>query len=93
MSCKWDPNKAKTNISDHGVDFADAEGVFEDEYGLSQEDPTAQGEHRYITIGMDFLGRLVVVGYTYRGECIRLIWARKATRKERKTYERRRPGS
>jgi uncharacterized protein len=92
MRFEWDPAKARKNFRDHDVDFADAVAVFEDAYALSQEDPTAQGEPRYIQIGMDFLGRIVVVGYTYRGERIRPIWARKATRRERETYERRRPG-
>jgi uncharacterized protein len=92
MKFEWDPAKARENLRKHGVDFADGAGVFHDEYGLSREDPTAQGEPRYIRIGMDFLGRIVVVGYTYRGDRIRPIWARKATRRERETYEQRRPG-
>jgi uncharacterized protein len=91
MDFEWDPDKAVANLRKHGVDFADAVGVFEDEYALRREDPDAQGEQRFVTIGMDFLGRVVVVVYTYRGERIRPISARRATRRERASYERRRP--
>jgi uncharacterized DUF497 family protein len=91
MDFEWDPDKAVANLRKHGVDFADAVGVFEDEYALRREDPDAQGEQRFVTIGMDFLGRVVVVVYTYRGKRIRPISARRATRRERASYERRRP--
>jgi uncharacterized protein len=91
MDFELDPDKAVANLRKHGVDFADAVGVFEDEYALRREDPDAQGEQRFVTIGMDFLGRVVVVVYTYRGERIRPISARRATRRERASYERRRP--
>ena len=50
-------------------------------------DPGATSEERYVMIGLDALGRLVVVVYTYRGESIRIISARKATKAERKYYE------
>jgi uncharacterized protein len=91
MDYEWDPDKAAANLRQHGVDFADAVGVFEDEYALRREDPDAHGEQRFIITGIDFLGRVVVVVYTYRGECIRPISARRATRREREHYGRERP--
>ena len=91
MQVKWDPNKAKQNLRDHGVRFADAEGVFEDEYALYYEDLSAQGQQRHLRIGMDFLGRVLVAVYTYGPDHIQLISARKATRRERVSYEQRRP--
>ena len=83
---EWDPAKAKSNQEEHGVDFADAEGVFEDVRAITIEDNDAEGEQRFVTLGMDFLGRLLVVVYTYRGDAIRIISAWKASRIEAKEY-------
>jgi uncharacterized DUF497 family protein len=85
---EWDPAKAQENKRVHGIDFADAVGVFDSPH-LTREDPDAEGEQRFIALGMDGLGRLLVVAYTYRGTKIRLISARKATRKEGKEYAQR----
>ncbi|MBI3246475.1 MAG: BrnT family toxin [Deltaproteobacteria bacterium] len=90
MFYEWDPAKAATNRRKHGIDFADAVGVFADEYALRREDPDAVDEQRFVALGWDTLGRPVVVVYTYRGEDIRLISARKATKKEREYYARER---
>jgi hypothetical protein len=84
-----DPAKAQENLRDHGIDFADAVGVFEDGNALTVEDFDAEKEQRFRTLGMDVLGRLLVVVYTYRGEKIRLISAWKASRKQEKQYARR----
>ncbi len=86
MSYQWDPNKAKSNEKKHGVNFADAAGVFEDENAITIEDEH-ESESRFITIGRDFLRRILVVVYTFRGVIIRIISARKATVRERKIYE------
>jgi uncharacterized DUF497 family protein len=86
MSYQWDPNKAKSNLKKHGVSFADAAGVFEDENAITIEDEH-ETESRFITIGRDFLRRVLVVVYTFRGVIIRIISARKATALERKVYE------
>ena len=86
MSYQWDPNKAKSNLKKHGVSFADAVGVFEDENAITIEDEH-ESESRFITIGRDFLRRILVVVYTFRGVIIRIISARKATARERKIYE------
>lgn len=84
---QWDPAKAKANLKKHGVEFADAVGVFADANAITIEDPDSEREQRFISIGVDVLGRTVVVVYTYRGEAIRLISARKATRREISIYE------
>jgi hypothetical protein len=86
MNYEWDPNKAKSNYKKHGVRFADAVGVFEDEHAISIQDEH-EHEDRYITIGRDFLSRILVVVYTFRDIVIRIISARKATARERKMYE------
>lgn len=83
---EWDEAKARANLKKHEVDFADAVGVFDDEFALLRDDPDVEGEERFIAQGMDLLGRIVVVVYTYRGERIRLISARKATKRERGQY-------
>ena len=83
---QWDPKKAESNLKRHGVDFADAVLVFEDEAALTIADDSPD-EERYITVGMDALSRVLVVVYTWRGNIIRVISARKATGRERKQYE------
>ena len=86
MDYEWDPHKAKSNLRKHGIDFADATTVFSDEYALTIPDDDPD-EERFITIGMDALGRILVVVYTWRGERIRVISARKAESDECKQYE------
>jgi hypothetical protein len=66
MDFEWDPPKAQANRRKHGVDFADAVGVFEDPYALSQPDPFPH-EERVVTLGRDLLDRLIVVVWTWRG--------------------------
>jgi len=90
MNYQWDPIKAESNNKKHGIDFADAVGVFEDEWSLTINGQIVGDEQRLATIGVDFLGRIIVVVYTYRGDDIRLISARSATKAERKLYEKRR---
>jgi len=87
MNYQWDPAKAKANVKKHGVEFADAVGVFDDPGALTIEDPDSEEEQRFLAIGLDVLGRLIVVAFTYRGDDLRLISARKATRKEISIYE------
>lgn len=90
MKYEWDPDKAEANLKKHGVDFADAVGVFEDEQAITIEDEDAVGEQVFITIGMDFTLRHLVVVYAYRHvDIIRVISARKASKKERRAYEER----
>lgn len=88
MKYEWDPDKAALNHKKHGVDFADAVGVFEDELAITIEDNDAEGELRFITIGMDFTLKILVVVYASRvSDVIRIVSAWKATKKERLTYE------
>lgn len=87
MLIEWDPSKANSNFKKHNIRFSDAEAVLYDPNALFFEDTMSERERRFIIIGIDHLFRLLVVVYTYRGENIRLISARQATRSERKTYE------
>lgn len=89
VAYEWDPAKSMANYRKHGVDFADAVGVFEDDRAITIEDTTTD-EERFKTLGTDFLGRLLVVVYTYRGEQIRLISARRATAPQQDVYDRKR---
>lgn len=88
MRFDWDPAKAKANLRDHGVSFAEAVTVFEDELALTREDPDAQGERRFVTLGLSSLANLLVVVYAYREpDIIRLISAWKANKRQRVHYE------
>lgn len=80
--------KIKLNqiVKIHGIDFADAVSVFADDTAITILD-THPNEERFATIGMNALGQILVVVYTWRGDNIRIISARKATRPERKQYE------
>ena len=86
MTYQWDNGKATANLRKHGIDFADAVSVFSDDLAITIPDERFD-EERFITVGMDAFGRVLVVVYTWRGNEIRLISARKATRPERKQYE------
>jgi uncharacterized DUF497 family protein len=84
---EWDEEKAVTNLRKHRVDFADAALVLEDELASTMRDLYSEREERFVTLGRDPNGRLLVVVYTWRGERARLISAREATSKERRDYE------
>ena len=84
---QFDPAKAVNNLKKHGVSFADAEGVFYDPLAIHQLDPDAEDEERFVAVGMGNVGTVLVVVYTLRGDEIRLISARRATRLEVKDYE------
>jgi uncharacterized DUF497 family protein len=87
MRFTWDDKKRQTNLRDHRVDFADAVGVFFDDRALTTEDVDAEGEQRLVTMGRDFLDRILIVVYTERDEDgMRLISARKTSPGERKAY-------
>ena len=83
---EWDPLKARVNRRDHGIDFADAVSVLEDPRALTIMDDEQSDEERFVTIGTDLLGRVLVVVHTSRGERTRLISARKATPRELRAY-------
>ncbi len=87
MKAIWDPRKAESNLRKHGVRFSDAEFVLSDPLAISNEDEKSQVEQRFVAVGSDCQGRILVVAYTYRGGNVRLISARSATSKERRCYE------
>jgi uncharacterized DUF497 family protein len=88
MDFEWDEAKAEANEQKHGVSFAEAMTVFSDALSLTGYDPDhSDGEDRYITIGLSATGRLLIVSHTDRGERIRIISAREASRHEQKDYE------
>ncbi len=78
----WDPEKARANLEKHGVRFSDAEVALFDSNAITVEGETSEGERRYVSIGLDALGRILFVVFSDREEGIRLISVRKATRRE-----------
>jgi len=85
---EWDPNKARRNLQMHGVSFDESSTAFGDTLSLTIHDPLhSDEEDRFILIGNSARNRLLVVAHTERVENIRIISARKATKKERKQYE------
>ncbi|MCL2075914.1 MAG: BrnT family toxin [Betaproteobacteria bacterium] len=86
MQMIFDPAKNRVNIKKHGIDLADVDGVFRDPSAMTREDRDHE-EARFVTLGMDGLGRLLVVAYTYRGEDVRIFSARFAEPRERRIYE------
>lgn len=83
----WNDAKAASNLTKHGVSFEEAQAVFSDPRSVTVYDEGhSQAEDRFVTLGMSALGRLLVVAHTEHGETIRIISARKATRKESRTY-------
>ena len=87
MEFDRDPRKAIANRRKHGVDLADAGTVLHDEQAITIPDEGSDDEDRFVTLGMDALGRVLVVVYTWRDDLPRLISARKATARERRQYE------
>ena len=88
MQVTWDPRKAAANHKKHKVSFEEALTVFGDSLGRIVDDPRhSEDEDRFVLLGQSERQRLLVVMFTERGETIRLISARKATRRERKNYE------
>jgi uncharacterized DUF497 family protein len=87
MRFQFDPKKAASNARKHGVSFADAEGLFLDPLAIHQPDPDAEGEERFIAVGLGSAGKVLVCVYMLRGDDIRLISARRATLREVKNYE------
>ena len=86
MEIEFDPDKAAESLRKHQVSFAHAEQALRDPAGVTVEDPDAEGEPRFVTLGMDALGRTLVVVYTPRGRRTRIISARKASKAEVLAY-------
>jgi uncharacterized protein len=88
VTFEWDPSKAAQNRRKHGVSFHEAATVFGDPLTLTYQDPDhSVHEQRFITVGMSSAGRLLIVAHTDSSERIRIISARKTTRRERSQYE------
>ena len=86
MSIEFDPHKAASNLDKHGVSFSDAEQALRDPRGITVEDSDVPGEPRLVTLGMDSLGRVLVVTHTPRSERTRVISARKTSKGEARQY-------
>ena len=85
---EWDPKKVETNLKKHGVSFEEASTAFKDPLSLTIDDPLHSGdEERLILIGMSYNNRMLVIVHTEIRDNIRIISARKATKKERNYYE------
>ena len=88
LTFEWDPQKAESNNEKHGISFEEASTVFRDPLSLTIDDPLhSTGEVRMVQIGISHKNRLLVVVHTERENNIRIISARKATKKERDNYE------
>lgn len=88
MQFEWDSGKARTNLRKHDVSFDEAATVFLDDLSLTGHDPDhSVDEDRFVTFGVSTSGRVLAVMHTERGERIRIISARVATRMERMLYE------
>ena len=87
MSANFDPKKDAANIRKHGVSLSEGDGVLSDPLALTIEDESALGEQRFVTIGMNVFGTLMVVVHTPRRDGPRIISVRKSDPKERRDYE------
>ena len=86
MEIEFDGTKARANLKKHGVSFEEAATALFDDRALSMEDTYTEGESRWLLLGMSELARVLMVVYTLRGHRIRLISARKASKREIKHY-------
>ncbi len=87
MEIEWDSDKADSNLKKHGVSFEEAATALLDPMALAQEDAASEDELRWVLIGMSAQLRLLTVVYTLRRQDrVRLISARRATRKEARNY-------
>jgi len=88
VNFEWDPGKARQNRRKHRVSFQEAATVFGDPLAVTYPDPDhSVSEQRFITVGMSGAGRVLMLAHLDRNENIRIISARKTTRRERKHYE------
>ena len=89
MKFEWNLGKSESNYRKHGISFEEAATVFNDSLSVSFPDPQhSMRESRYVIIGMSRFGRLLVIAHTDQEEIVRIISARKATRMEKRFYER-----
>jgi uncharacterized DUF497 family protein len=85
---EWDPRKAEANLRAHGISFAEAVTVLEDDFALTREDPDTLEEQLFVTLGLSDQANLLVVVYAYREpENVRVISVWKASKRHRELYE------
>jgi len=87
MSPTFDPKKNAANLRKHGVPLSDGDGVLNDPLALTVEDDSADSERRFVSIGLNSFGSLMVVVFSHRDDDVRYISVRNATPKERRDYE------
>lgn len=88
LAFEWDAEKSLANERKHGVSFDEAATAFGDPLSVTIRDPDhSDDEDRFILLGSTYLGRILVVVHTDRGDNVRIISARRATRTERGSYE------
>jgi uncharacterized DUF497 family protein len=85
MGFEWDEAKRLANLDKHGIDFIDVSEVFDGDIVTVEDERYSYGEQRFVTFGL-LQGRVIAVVHTDRGESIRIISARKATKYEQRTY-------
>jgi uncharacterized DUF497 family protein len=88
MEFEWDPKKAKYNLRKHGVSFEEAASVFGDLLAAVYQDPDhSTDEQRLLIVGTSVRGRLLHIAFAQRGRRLRIISARKVTKREKQLYE------
>jgi uncharacterized DUF497 family protein len=92
LSFEWDPRKAASNLAKHAVSFEEAATVFGDPLGRISSDPRhSTDEERFVILGVSRTRRVLIVMFVDRGEAVRIVSARRATPRERRNYEEKRP--
>lgn len=88
LDFEWDPMKSRHNEKKHGVSFREGASAFADALSLTIADPEhSKGEYRFLLLGLSSASNLLVVSHTERGDRIRVISVRRATKQERDQYE------
>jgi uncharacterized DUF497 family protein len=96
MKFEWDTKKEKINMLKHGITFEQASYVFADPFALNKyDDEHSENEDRWILLGRSLNETIILVVHTFRDidgtEFVRIISARKATKKEKQAYQKRCP--
>lgn len=87
VTAAFDPGKDAANLKKHGVSLAEGDGVLNDPLAVTIEDESSEEEQRFVTLGANTFGSLMVVVWTPRDDEFRIISVRKPTQKERRSYE------
>ncbi len=87
MPATFDPKKDAANLKNYGVSLAEGDGVLSDPLAVTIEDESAEEEQRFVTLGANTFGSLMVVVWTPRDHDARIISVRNTTPKERRNYE------